>query len=193
MAYLLLSLYAEKKIAPEMAELAEAQAQKHLFETVNATVIQLAEEGQLNYANMVKTVSGASGEVVYLEVNTAMLNEAKARIIERVQGELEKNKKITVSVPLGSLTGWNLFSGKGFPIRVRVYPIGMTSGDIYTVLEDCGINQTRHLIQISIKAQIMIVLSGQNQFVEYEISLPLGERVLVGEVPEIYLDSIGTG
>lgn len=192
-AYLMLSSYVESRLKGEIRELAEAQAQKHLAQTVNQAVAAMAKNGELDYQDMVNTVRGASGEVIYLEIKTGMLAGAKAKLVEKISESLEKHKKITVTVPFGSLTGWNLFSGFGLPIRVRVHPIGATEGEIYTVLEDCGINQTRHLIQVNITVKMLVVLTGENTTVETHVTLPLGERVLVGEVPEIYLDSIGAG
>ena len=119
--------------------------------------------------------------------------KAKASLVEHIRNTLEKNKKITLKVPMGSLSEWNLLSGLGLPIRVRLFPIGAAEGEIFTVLEDCGINQTRHLIQVNVSASLLVVLPGENVTVETKVCLPLGERVLVGDVPEIYLDTLGAG
>ncbi|MBR3837526.1 MAG: sporulation protein YunB [Clostridia bacterium] len=192
-SYLLVCFYAEAKIAPEIRELSEAQAKKHLLATVNAAVGEMAARGDVRYDNMVHTIRDANGEVIYLEVDTAMLAGAKAKLVAAVEESLEINDRIKISVPLGSISGWNLFSGIGLPIRVRIHPIGMTEGEIFTELEDCGINQTRHLIQIRIKASLYIVIPGENTRVDTQVTLPLGERVLVGDVPEIYLDTLGVG
>lgn len=191
LAFCLLSFYSERLLADRFTELAKSQAEKYLSETVNSAVEQMASEGLLSYSSMVKTIRDSSGEVIYLEVDTAMLAKAKAQLVQYIDEALAKKKKITLSVPLGSLGGWNLFSGLGFPVRVRIFPIGSTSGEIFTVLEDCGINQTRHLIQVNISVKLHLVLPEESAEIETEISLPLGERVLVGDVPEIYLDNIG--
>ncbi len=191
LAFLLLSFYAEHLIAHRFGELAKSQAEKYLSETVNAAVDRLAEEGLLSYSSMVKTIRDPGGEVIYLEVDTAMLAQASSRLVKYIDDALAQQKRIILSVPLGSLGGWNLFSGIGFPVRARVFPIGSTRGEIYTVLEDCGINQTRHLIRVDIQAKLHLVLPKESMEVETQFSIPLGERVLVGDVPEIYLDNIG--
>lgn len=191
LAFLLLSAYTEKMLGDRFTVLAKSEAEKHLLETVNAAVGEMAKEGLLSYSSMVKTIRDATGEVIYLEVDTAMLAKAKSDLVKKIDASLEEENKITVSVPIGSLGGWNLFSALGFPVKVRVHPIGMAEGEIYTVLEDCGINQTRHLIRVDIRAKLLVVLPDENTEVETEVSLPLGERVLVGDVPEIYLDNIG--
>ena len=185
--------YAEARLAPQIRELAQAQAKRHLTQTVNDAVAELSSMGEIEYGHMVKTVRDPSGEVIYLEVDTAMLAGAKAKLVSRIDQMLEENKRITLSVPVGSLSETNLFSGYGLPIRVRIYPIGITEGEIFTVLEDCGINQTRHLIQVKISVTLFLVLPGENAKVDTEVVLPLGERVLVGDVPEIYLDTLGAG
>ncbi|MBR2616113.1 MAG: sporulation protein YunB [Clostridia bacterium] len=193
LAWGMLSVYVESRLRPEICELARAQSEKYLLETVNDAVAKMAEAGEVRYDNMVKTIRDEKGEVIYLEVDTAMLAGAKAKLVRRIDEALEKKKRITLSVPLGSVSGWNLFSGIGFPVRIKLFSIGMTEGEIDTVLEDCGINQTRHLIRIRIRARLLAVLPGENAEVETEVTLPLGERVLVGEVPEIYLDTLGVG
>ncbi len=192
-ASLMLSVYTEIQLRPKIRELSVISAQKMIAETVNQTVGELAENRLLSYDAMVNCNRDAEGNVNFLEVDTSLLSQTRSMIVKAVDSALEKKKKVTVSVPLGSLSGWNLFSGIGIPVRVKVHPIGATEGDIYTVLEDCGINQTRHLIRIDIKVSMMCVLPEENCTVEAEIGVPLGERVLVGEVPEIYLDSVGTG
>ncbi len=190
-AFLMLSAFVEKSLEGEMLALAKAAAEKHLLETVNSEVGNMAKDGLFSYSSMVKTIRDDAGQVIYLEVDTGMLAKAKSDLIARIDSSLEENKKITLTVPLGSLCGWNLFSSFGIPVRIRVFPIGMTEGEIYTVLEDCGINQTRHLIRVDIETKLLIVLPKENTQVQTEVSLPLGERVLVGDVPEIYLDNIG--
>ena len=191
LAFCLLFFYTEKKLAEKMPDLAETAAEKHLLETVNREIGNMAEEGLLSYDSMVSTVRDATGQVIYLEVDTGRLNRVKATLVERIDEALEKNKKIKLSVPFGSISGWNLFSGYGIPVKMKIYPIGMTEGEIQTELEDCGINQTRHLIRVEIRARLLIVLPGENTRAETCVTLPLGERVLVGDVPEIFLDSIG--
>lgn len=187
----IIQIYSEKKITPVLGDLAQARAKEYLTETVNRVVGELSAEGKLEYVDMVTTRSDSNGQVIYLEVDTEMLGMAKSEIVERIDKSLSNNKYITVSVPFGTLTGINLFSAKGFPVRVRVYPIGIAEGEIYTELEDCGINQTRHLISIKVNAEIYLILPDENRSVSTEVILPLGERVLIGDVPEIYLDNIG--
>lgn len=193
LTFAMLYLYAEKQISPEICELAKARAEKHLYETVNEAVGVLAEAEKLQYDNMVKMIRDSSGEVIYLEVDTSMLAKAQSNLTESINQSLQNKKTFTLSVPLGSLAGWTLFSGLGIPIRVRIFPISAVSGEIFTVLEDCGINQTRHLIEIRVNAKLLVVLPGENTQVETEVTIPLGERVLVGDVPEIYLDTLGVG
>ena len=191
LAFALLSFYSEHLLANRFSELAKSSGEKYLAQTVNQAVENMAKDGLLTYSAMVKTIRDPSGEVIYLEVDTAMLAKASSELVQYIDRALAEKKHITLSVPLGSLGGWNLFSGIGFPVRVRIFPIGTTKGSVYTVLEDCGINQTRHLIRVDISAKLHLVLPDDSIEIETAISLPLGERVLVGDVPEIYLDTLG--
>lgn len=191
LAFLLLLVYTEKILSPQFSDLAKATAEKYILETVNRTVGEMADKGLLSYSSMVKTIRDDNGQVIYLEVDTAMLGKAKSDLVKEIDLALSKSEKMKVMVPYGSLVGWNLTSGRGFPVKIKLFPIGMAEGEIYTVLEDCGINQTRHMIRVDIKAKYTVVIPGENLEIETNVSLPLGERVLVGDVPEIYLDNIG--
>lgn len=191
LAWMLLSAYSEHLLADRFPELAKSQAEKHLSSVIYSTVDQMAKEGVLTYSEMVKTIRDPAGEVIYLEVDTAMLAQASATLVQRLNAALEESGNIRLSVPVGSLGGWNLFSGLGFPVRARIFPIGSAYGKIYTVLEDCGINQTRHLIRVDVKISVHLILPDKTVPIQADVSLPLGERVLVGDVPEIYLDNIG--
>ena len=192
-SFLVLAFYTEHALRPKIQELTVISAKKMVTETVHETVGTMAKEGFLSYDDMVHCDRDAYGNVNFLEVDTAVLSYARSQIVKRIDDALKARKNVKVIVPLGSLSGWNLFGGIGIPIRVGVYPIGSTESDIYTVLEDCGINQTRHLIRLDVKIVLVCVLPEENCTVETELSVPLGERVLVGDVPEIYLDSIGSG
>ena len=188
---ILFLFYMEKKLAPQFAELSTAAVENYVLETVNETVGKMADEGLLSYSAMVKTVRDDNRQVVYLEVDTAMLGKAKSQIVKELDKALSEKRKVDITLPFGSLVGWNLTSGRGFPVKVKVFPVGMAEGEIYTVLEDCGINQTRHIIRVDVTAKMIIVMPGENIEIKTSVSLPLGERVLVGDVPEIYLDNIG--
>ncbi len=190
-AYLLLSLYLENALADQILELAQTQAEKELLETVHQAIGRMAKKGELNYDDLITTIHDENGQVTYLDVNTARLSQARAELVREIDKSLQKENKMSIRVPLGSLAGWNLFSGMGFPVRVRIHPIGITNGQIDTVLEDCGINQSRHLIRLRIRSKLVIILPNENTEVETELVLPMSEKILVGDVPEIYLEKIG--
>ena len=191
LAFAILLVYTEKKITPILIPLADKVAEEYVTETVNRCVGELAKAGLISYEKMVKVRFDTKGQVVFLEVDTEALSLAKSRLVKAVDDSLSAEKKIKISLPLGSLTRWATVSGRGIPVSVRVYSEGIAEGEIFTVLEDCGINQTRHLIQIKIRAELFFVLPGEVREVTTQVILPLGERILVGDVPEIYLDNIG--
>ncbi|MBQ3075537.1 MAG: hypothetical protein IJC26_05665, partial [Clostridia bacterium] len=95
LAFLLLSFYAEHLLADRFEELAKSQAEKQLLQILTNTVEQMARDGLLSYSAMVKTIRDPSGEVIYLEVDTALLAQASARLVQKIDLALAEQKRIT--------------------------------------------------------------------------------------------------
>ena len=61
--------------------------------------------------------------------------------------------------------------------------------DIDSEFTSAGINQTKHRITATIQVFLRYTLPGQSIVVQYENTLPIYETVIVGNVPNTYLET----
>ena len=98
-------------------------------------------------------------------------------------------------MPLGALSGVEAWAGFGPKIHLKIIPISNVSCKFVSEFEGAGINQTKHSIYLEIVADISIIMpSGTSNFASLTEVL-VCESVLVGKVPETYLqaDIFGEG
>jgi sporulation protein YunB len=101
------------------------------------------------------------------------------------------SETLNISIPLGSLLGSNLLMGRGPAIPVQVKMLTSSFVRFENDLIATGINQSRHVIKLiaNVDIDIMIPLSTVSTTVETDILI--AETVIVGRVPETYLNYNG--
>lgn len=71
---------------------------------------------------------------------------------------------------------------------VKVVPVGSVSSEFVTEFRTAGINQTRHKVYIRIRANMRIVIPTGAREVEVVAQVPVAETVIVGQVPQSYVN-----
>ena len=105
------------------------------------------------------------------------------------QQNLTKMSEDGVEVPLGAFFGIEAWAGFGPRVRMKILPISNVECRFSSVFEDAGVNQTRHSIYLEIVADISIIMpSGTRNFASLTEVL-ICESVLVGKVPDTYLQT----
>ncbi len=108
-----------------------------------------------------------------------------ARDLEEKLGNLSRED---IKVPLGMLTGNSLLADKGPNLTLALLPLGSVSVNIHDEFSAAGINQTRHSIMLDIVVDMGILLPFQSTFTQITDTLPIVESVIVGPIPETYLN-----
>ncbi|MBO5335034.1 MAG: sporulation protein YunB, partial [Clostridia bacterium] len=90
---------------------------------------------------------------------------------------------------LGALTGIEAFAGLGPQIPFRIIPVSSVSCDFSSEFESVGINQTKHSIYLHVIADISIVMPSRTENFAVTTEILVGEFVIVGSVPETYLQT----
>ena len=87
----------------------------------------------------------------------------------------------------GAALGLTLLAGSGPKIRVQILPVGAISSRFDTEFQSAGINQTRHQIFFDLAADVSILLPGEQCTSTIKVQVCVAETVIVGQVPETYL------
>ena len=87
-----------------------------------------------------------------------------------------------------SFLGSKLLSGYGSKIYLKIASINSVEFEFSSVFKSVGINQTLHSIYIDVLIKVVIEIPLARQEEIIKTSIMINESVLVGKVPEIYLN-----
>lgn len=186
--------YLSSHIRPIINTLADNQSRVNAQEAVNTAVAKELSEKNINYNNLVEIKTNTNGEVTSLTTNIVKVNNMKAQISKRIADELKesdaKNTKITV--PIGTLLGWQLTSGKGAKISFGMTSRSYVRAEIKNDFKQAGINQTLHRLMLNVNVKITSIFAGHNVYSEVCSNFCVAETVIVGVVPEAFTDVVDT-
>lgn len=154
-----------------------------LEELVADAVKRELEEKGYTWDDFCTKVVSSDGSIASLNANTASIGVMCADVVSRINDEIEDEKYVKISVPIGSVLAPKYLSGKGFNISVRAVPYVSVSAKINSEMHEAGINQTLHRISMTVVSDVQaICMSGSVTFRRESVVL-LAESVIVGKIP----------
>lgn len=175
------------QLRPVVAELASAQVQNAVTAVINTVVSNEVTQGRITYDDIITLEKGASGAVMALKSNMAEVNLLRADILSALLSEVNEVNALPLSIPVGNLTGIELLSGRGFDIPMEVLTAGTAGAEFENAFSDAGINQTRHQIMLNVSVPVSILMPGYTTQTVVTAQVCVAETVIVGQVPETYL------
>lgn len=182
-----LALYIEGNLTEVTLSLAQAKARTLAVTVLNETVEEVVQEG-VGYDTLVRVTKDEQGQVRLLQADTSAMNHLAARVSALAQEKLDRTENGSVQVPLGSALGLTLFAGAGPKLRVQVLPVGAIAARFDTEFQAAGINQTRHRILLTMTATVKLVIPTGAKTVEASTQVAVAESIIVGEVPQSFVD-----
>ncbi len=176
------------RLGPVLDAKASIQATNLMTQAIDIAVDNCLQENDMNYGDFVTITTDGAGKVTSLTSNTAANSRFKRRVVEAVTRQLTTLDSDALGVPLGSLTGQPLLSGKGPSVRVRVDSVGEVTADYANSFTAAGVNQTLHRVSLDITATVYLFLPGEILPVSVSSSVCVAETVIVGETPDTYLN-----
>ena len=173
-------------IRPVIQSMAAYQAKVYATRILNEAVeAQLAGESP-SYRELVSLSIGDDGKINAVQTDVVRLNLLKAALTNAATDRLEELEQQTVLVPLGTLLGWQVLSGRGPLVEFRLVPAGYVRSSLSHRFDAAGINQTRHQIMLRLDASIIAVLPGYTTSTEVSTDFLLAETVIVGTSPDSF-------
>jgi sporulation protein YunB len=144
---------------------------------------------QVRYEDLVTVTKNEAGEIQSISSNSFQINRIARDTAYMSQQNLKKMSEDGIEVPLGAFTGIEAWAGFGPRVKLKIIPISNVECRFVSSFESAGINQTKHSIYLEIVADISIIMpSGTSNFASLTEVL-ICESVLVGKVPESYLQA----
>jgi len=177
----------EQNLSQTMLDMAFAEAYSMAVETLNRSVKLVTENG-VEYGELMHAQLDAEGRVTMLRADTMRMNELAAETALRAEDELNNTENQFVNIPLGAALGIKSLSGFGPRMSMQILPIGAVHASFDTEFESAGINQTRHRIFLTLRATVSLIIPTGSQLVEVESTMPIAESIIVGLVPDSFVD-----
>jgi len=175
------------RIGPMVVELALDAATDDITLVVNKVLSEKMQDGSVKYGDMVSLEKDAAGNITALVTNMANVNALQADITKAVTDAFLEYDITSVEIPVGSLLGGAILSGRGPRISVDILSIVNVVSCFRNEFSSAGINQTRHSIKMDVDVMMGVLLTGfQDRFDTVHTEVTVAETVIVGEVPNAY-------
>lgn len=139
-----------------------------------------------NYDSMFTIQKDDEGKISMIEMNMYKVNIIISDIAYYIQEQMKEPENSVVSIPLGSFTGIDLFSGYGPKLKLKVVLLGTVETDLRSEFISKGINQTLHRVYLQIDCPVQILSSYKTIGENVSNQFLLAENVIIGEIPSTY-------
>lgn len=174
----------------QMKHLLTQLATTRVTNTVNRIVTQAVNEtingGEIRYENLISFEKDNEGKITAVKSNMPEYNRLQSKILNLVLERISEVSTRDLSIPLGSLTGNTLLSGRGPLVTVRMQSVGTSTAHLENQFTSAGINQTKHQILLYVDVSVAILLPGFRTATQIGNVFTVAETVIVGTVPETY-------
>ena len=191
LAVILLFLMLRSRYRDVIRELAETQVKNTTSDLTNDAIAKQIADGIIQYDRIVYFEKDLDGRITALKTNMSEVNRLKTDILNIINDEILALDTSDIGVPLGSLFLPELLSGKGPAIPVHILSIRNSDATFLSNFSQAGINQTLHQLTMLVSVDVAILVLGQTGSFTISSEVVVAETVIVGDVPNTYLQTGG--
>jgi len=181
---------AEMRLAPAMQtaalQKAHTMAMAAMTEAIRDQVT--LNPGVGDYQQLMYIERDSEGRITLMVMDTQLLNRLISNVVLDAEQRLEQLTKQSLSLPLLSLTGSQLFSGMGPDVR---FSFRMSSAPVLQLKDEfteAGVNQTRHRIYVELTTQLRVIAPFTRAEESVTATVLLAEGIIVGYTPDTYVN-----
>ena len=177
------------KYTDAVQDLAQTQVMNSTSDLINDSIDRQIELGNIQYNRIVFFEKDLNGRITALKTNMSEVNRLKTDILNRINDEILAMDTSMLGVPLGSLFFPEFFSGRGPSIPVEILSIRNSDASFSSDFSAAGINQTLHQLNLQISVDVAVLVLGKTKSFTVTSQVVVAETVIVGQVPNTYLQT----
>ena len=170
---------------PVLAATASAAVRNSTEALLARAVLTEMENTDISYDKLITLRYRSDGVLSTLSCDMPRLNSLRNSLMIAVLSELS-NETLSISLPLGSIIGGDLFSGVGPNISAHVFLASGGRARMDSEFLETGINQTLHRVLFTVEVDVTVMLPTRPLTLHVLATYPIAETVIVGEVPDAY-------
>ncbi len=182
-----LFIIVDSRASPIIQDIAVDKAKNIAMQAINNSVDKVIKEDDENHRELADYRFDENGNIISVNTNINLTNAIEGKILDNVVKEINHFSRCPISVPIGTLTGSDLLTGRGPDLTFYISLSGNARSSIENLFESTGINQSRHQIQIRVEADISILTAGKRMTASVENTIVIGETIIVGQIPDAYM------
>lgn len=175
----------DSTLKPIILAYCDAEARGIALETINET-IRTEFKNKISYDDIITVKTDKDGNIVMIQANSVELNRIGSEISLSVQDRIRNIEGRKGSIPIGVVLKNDILANYGPKIPFKMKPVGSVNTNYRSEFQSAGINQTRHIIYLDIKASVQVIVPFARNNVSVTTSVPISESIIVGKVPETY-------
>lgn len=181
-------IYYRYVVSQNVLNISSDYGYSYCVESVNQSVL-LSLENDADYSSVVKIEKNSSGEISMISFDSYKVNYLSRKIVTNVEILLKEKLKKGIPIPLFAFSGIKLLSGLGPEIYFKALSVNSVDCEFKNKFLSSGINQTLHSIYVNVKCLIKFEFPLAAKTIECFSEILVAEAVIVGKVPEIYLNN----
>ena len=174
-----------------IGELAQTQVKNTTSDLTNDAIAKQIAAGNIQYDRLVYFEKDLEGRITALKTNMGEVNKLKTDILNIINDEILALDHSDIGIPLGSLFLPEFLSGRGTSIPVHILSIRNSDAVFLSDLSQAGINQTLHKLIMEVSVDVSVLVLGQTSSFTTTSQVVIAETVIVGQVPDTYLQTGG--
>ncbi len=179
-------VWINNRVNPILKRMTAVQAGYIANLAIDQAASEVLAEDDISYDDLITVNTLSDGTVCSMTANIREMNKFKTNISKAIQDKILEYCEREISIPIGTLTGIDLLSGRGPNVRMKIQLYGNVTAHFKSDFEGAGINQTRHRIICDVKVSVSAVIPGCSSYTEVENSFTVSETVLLGRVPDSF-------
>ena len=189
--FTVLLLLFREKYNDVITNLAETQIKNTTSDLINDAIAKQIANGNIQYDRIVFFEKDLDGRITALKTNMSEVNRLKTDVLNIINDDILALDTTDIGIPLGSLFLPELLSGQGPAIPVRILSIRNSDATFTSQFNQAGINQTIHQLIMVVSVDVAVLVLGQTNSFTVSSEVVVAETVIVGEVPDTFLQTGG--
>lgn len=190
--FLMIFLSFRSKYRDVIKDLARTSVMNTTSDVTNNAIARQIEIGDIAYDRIVFFEKDLDGRITALKTNMGEVNRLKTEILAIINEEILALDHSDIGVPLGSLFLPELLSGKGPAIPVHILSIRNSDANFVSSFSQAGINQTLHRLNMEVSVDVAVLVLGETSSFTMTSQVVVAETVIVGQVPQTFLQTGGS-
>lgn len=179
--------YADLRMRPSIESWAQQRAVNIATRAINLAV-QTIMANNIDSSTLLQIQRDDTNRIVGISLEWGAINRIVSDMTTQVQNALNVVKNEEMGIPIGTVTGVKFLAARGPRIPVKIIPIGSVDATPEMRFTEKGINQTLYTMYLKVNVQVRIVVPFVTTTVPVTSTVPVVEQIIVGDVPNVYLN-----